>query len=365
MHVFYFPWPSMLAVFGGIALVVMFSFLLSRRNNAEAKTLDSVLLALTALFCIETIWLTFKLVPSAEYALGSQGVDNPAVIDDWISVSGIGMGDIYFSWALIFLCVGAAHFVKQAGKSQLPLHWRTLYDHFGATAALAVLITSIFYVFVAIPGYFEQDIQIMEKVLFRGVIPFVTVGLFFWVLANSVLLARQLVFQRKHDMLIRKAFDSGDLTSALSDAPARSLLKARMDEITHLVDTPPKDPSVYTQLIDQQSQMEREELDISIHYLHTAMWAIPVLGFLGTVWGIAEAVSNLIPLLQGLSAAELGGSQLAGALAGLGVAFDTTLVALGLSLPAMGMIALLEKNAYEDRLQRSHLVMRHIRSLSV
>jgi biopolymer transport protein ExbB/TolQ len=57
------------------------------------------------------------------------------------------------------------------------------------------------------------------------------------------------------------------------------------------------------------------------------IWAIPILGFLGTVVGITLAIANLAPqaLEQSLSTVT----------AGLGVAFDTTAVALTLSIILM------------------------------
>jgi len=57
------------------------------------------------------------------------------------------------------------------------------------------------------------------------------------------------------------------------------------------------------------------------------IWAIPILGFLGTVIGITLAIANLAP-----DALE---SSLPEVTKGLGVAFDTTALALGLSIVLM------------------------------
>ena len=56
------------------------------------------------------------------------------------------------------------------------------------------------------------------------------------------------------------------------------------------------------------------------------IWAIPILGFLGTVIGITEAIACLSPT-------EL--ENISGVVAGLGVAFDTTATALALSMVLM------------------------------
>lgn len=56
-------------------------------------------------------------------------------------------------------------------------------------------------------------------------------------------------------------------------------------------------------------------------------WAIPILGFLGTVLGITEAIGNVTP-------EQLAGS-ISGVTSGLAVAFDTTALALVLSMAVM------------------------------
>lgn len=61
--------------------------------------------------------------------------------------------------------------------------------------------------------------------------------------------------------------------------------------------------------------------------LRILIWAIPILGFLGTVIGITMAIASLSPEALEKSLPEV--------TAGLGVAFDTTAIALGLSMGLM------------------------------
>jgi len=56
------------------------------------------------------------------------------------------------------------------------------------------------------------------------------------------------------------------------------------------------------------------------------IWAIPIMGFLGTVIGITDAIACLSP-------SQL--DNMTGVVAGLGTAFDTTAIALGLSMVLM------------------------------
>ncbi len=73
------------------------------------------------------------------------------------------------------------------------------------------------------------------------------------------------------------------------------------------------------------------------------IWAIPIMGFIGTVMGLGSAVSGFAEFLQG--SAEL--SQIKEAISnvtvGLGVAFDTTLLALILSVLVMFPLSNVQK----------------------
>ncbi|MFT4927891.1 MAG: biopolymer transport protein ExbB/TolQ [Phenylobacterium sp.] len=367
MNVFYFDRAGLLTVMVIVAFVFFVSYLLSRQPSTSARRLSSLLLALATLFCIETLWVTWSLIPAQAYAEGKSLLNTGAVLHDRVSASGVSMGDLYISWALALGCLISAYFVRRSGPKIDHPHQREFYDHFAGNGVLAIVLTSMFYMYTVIPGYFDSQILLFDKILFRGPIPYITVGLFIWVMLNVVLLARQIIFQRKQDFHIQSGFNNhaeqGAKQAAIDSASHQSALKFRIEQINQIGEAKSLNLSEYAQLVSQQSEMERDEIDSSILYLHTAMWAIPVLGFLGTVWGIAEAVANLIPLMKGLSAANLGGSQLADSLAGLGVAFDTTLVALSLSIPAMALISLLEKSAYEDMLVRNRIILKHVREL--
>ncbi len=74
-------------------------------------------------------------------------------------------------------------------------------------------------------------------------------------------------------------------------------------------------------------------------------WAVPILGFIGTVLGIslaAEGIRRIIASDAGLSSLS---SDLDGAIAPLGIAFDTTLIALSLSVVLTLLLALVQRDA--------------------
>ncbi len=72
------------------------------------------------------------------------------------------------------------------------------------------------------------------------------------------------------------------------------------------------------------AEVAADRLHGSFSLVRTITWAIPILGFLGTVIGITVAISNVTPEQLDSSLSEVTG--------GLGVAFDTTALSLGLSM---------------------------------
>lgn len=78
------------------------------------------------------------------------------------------------------------------------------------------------------------------------------------------------------------------------------------------------------------------------------VWAIPLLGFIGTVVGISKAVNGFSGFLQDAGDVEQIKAGIGTVTGGLAVAFDTTLLALFLSVLVMIPLVLIER--YESRL---------------
>ncbi|MEZ6065507.1 MAG: MotA/TolQ/ExbB proton channel family protein [Planctomycetaceae bacterium] len=70
--------------------------------------------------------------------------------------------------------------------------------------------------------------------------------------------------------------------------------------------------------------MPNDRTHDSYSLLQTITWAVPIVGFLGTVMGITLAIANVTPEQLDTSLPEVTG--------GLAVAFDTTAVALSESI---------------------------------
>ncbi len=73
------------------------------------------------------------------------------------------------------------------------------------------------------------------------------------------------------------------------------------------------------------------------------VWAIPVLGFVGTVLGISNGVQSFSTLIQNASDLEGLRESLKGVTYGLGQAFETTMIALCMSLFLMLLMSMLQR----------------------
>jgi len=108
-----------------------------------------------------------------------------------------------------------------------------------------------------------------------------------------------------------------------------------------------------------ECEYEAARLDAQLSMIRFTAWAIPAVGFIGTVRGIGIALQEAKLALQG---------DISGVTAGLGIAFNSTLVALVLCIVVMFCLhqlqqaqdrLVLEARAYIDR----HL-LRHMRVVS-
>ena len=86
-------------------------------------------------------------------------------------------------------------------------------------------------------------------------------------------------------------------------------------------------------------EAESERLDSELSMVRYIAWAVPAIGFVGTVRGIGEALSQAYRAVQG---------DIAGVTASLGTAFNSTFVALVISIVMMFVLHQLQ--LIQDRL---------------
>ncbi len=155
----------------------------------------------------------------------------------------------------------------------------------------------------------EDSTSVTRRFLDRGIIPPITILLFFWGLL----------------LLLSKWWNvrsmQRSLNSDLEDVGSEYSISARILDLM------------------QKSEPHEERLaflwrrhEESFLIPRYITWVVPVLGFIGTVLGIslaADGIRRLIASESGLSGLS---GELGTAIAPMGIAFDTTLIALSLSV---------------------------------
>ena len=159
-------------------------------------------------------------------------------------------------------------------------------------------------------------------------IEYATTGLFF---IGMALLAKKAISLSRERQAIAATESAARETTPIS---AEGLLKALSAQLSHtaigerLRDTADHlaipQASHLSEHLKYLAELAAERLHGSYALVRTVCWAIPILGFLGTVMGITIAIANIDP--------EQLSNSLGSVTGGLAVAFDTTALALALSL---------------------------------
>jgi biopolymer transport protein ExbB/TolQ len=92
-----------------------------------------------------------------------------------------------------------------------------------------------------------------------------------------------------------------------------------------------------------ESERDMSGSDSSYAIARVLIWAIPILGFIGTVMGLGSAVSGFSEFLAGEAELSAIKEAIGDVTIGLGVAFDTTLLALVLSVILMFPLSIIQR----------------------
>ena len=168
----------------------------------------------------------------------------------------------------------------------------------------------------------EASQTITKRFLERGIIPPTTILLFYW----GILI---LVGKAWNSIYVRNVVDtwrSGE----------RKPVESNVDRVHSLI--------YQVEKLDDRLAYLWNRHEQSFLIPRYISWAVPVLGFIGTVLGIslaADGIRGLIGSDSGLSGLS---TELGTAIAPLGIAFDTTLIALTLSLFLTLLLALVQRS---------------------
>ena len=236
------------------------------------------------------------------------------------------------------------------------------------TALIALGATVVFYGILILPlqrfgGRLHSALAhnaVVRLFAERGWVPYVIAFLSAWAITMLFAKYRKLRVQRSallFDALptevaeeIRpdnvEAFRSNLLSLPIS--PEFSFLIGRVLRALDHYRVHPTSEEVAT-LLTTQSDIEANTVETSYTMIKVLVWAIPILGFIGTVMGVGHAVGSFSDVIGAADNFGAVKDSLGSVTGGLGVAFDTTLLALVMSLLVMFPASAMQK-AEEDLL---------------
>jgi biopolymer transport protein ExbB/TolQ len=205
---------------------------------------------------------------------------------------------------------------------------------------VAALLTAAFYTMLIMGLQRWEGMQwFADMFLKRGPCPYPTIFLFFW--AGSLLFFkwRKLKLQKRAlslsimpmepDFVLTAATarQVRERMSQMVDNPHNFLLLNRIDlALANLHNI--GNPADVATILKIQSENDEAQMSSSYGLVNGFMWTIPVLGFIGTVLGLSEAIGSFARVIQAGGDMELIRSSLQTVTGGLATAFETTLVAL-------------------------------------
>ena len=207
---------------------------------------------------------------------------------------------------------------------------------------------------------FLRDTHLGDLFLERGWVQYATTLLFAWAAVALVLRTPSITGQRRA-LRINLLPDNLDrITPELADQCVQHI--RHTSESRELSGTPlvqrlsvalehfrlRRSTTVVVQQLDTLAETDATALESSYTMVKVFIWAIPILGFIGTVMGIGDAVGGFDETVKGAEQLDAIKDGIAAVTGGLATAFDTTFLALVMSLLIMLPASGLQK--YEEEL---------------
>jgi biopolymer transport protein ExbB/TolQ len=202
-----------------------------------------------------------------------------------------------------------------------------------------LLVAAAFFVLVLALGQFGGLESLTAKLTARGFVPYVIVLLAAWSVTTLVVKRRKLALQRRALTLAVLPHDS-DFTLTPDTA------QAALDRMDRMVDNPRHFMllnrvsvalsnlrniglvSEVSSILGAQAKVDEDQVSSSYGLISGFVWAIPVLGFIGTVLGLGTAMEGFGEALNASNSLDSIRDALKLVVSGLATAFDTTLVGL-------------------------------------
>lgn len=219
---------------------------------------------------------------------------------------------------------------------------------------IAAVLTVAFYA-ALIPF---QGSRFADMFTQRGLVQYFTVFFTAWSLTILFFKWRKLVLQRK-------ALDH----TIVPSNPDFVLSSATVDQVVGQIYSTVDDPKQFVlfnritialsnlrnlgrvsdvdEILRSQAEHDEASMETSYSLVQGFVWAIPVLGFIGTVVGLSSAISSFSGVLSQADQVDQLSTALRGVTVGLATAFETTLVALVAALTIQLILTFLKKSEEE------------------
>ena len=220
---------------------------------------------------------------------------------------------------------------------------------------LAAMLTVLLYLGLA---FLANGTFLKAMFAERGFTPYVMTLLFFWSLVIVFFKWRKLAFQNRA-LSIRIIPEDLDFVLSVSTVEqVLSRIMRSIDDAKHFV----LFTRVFTalsnlrnlgnisdvdEMLRSQAELDESSMETSYALLRGFIWAIPVLGFIGTVMGLSVAIGGFGDVLSKTSDPTALAESLKGVTGGLSTAFETTLLALLFALILQLLVTFLHKNEEE------------------
>ena len=222
------------------------------------------------------------------------------------------------------------------------------------TCILSIALTIAFYASLLL----ISETAFADMFTDRGPTPYFIVWLSCWALVILIFKSRKLALQRQslkfvvvpttHDFVLSATTVNEVIQQihATVDDPRNFMLFNRiivaLSNLKNLGRVADVDD-----ILRAQADQEESSLETSYSVLQGFIWAIPVLGFIGTVLGLSEAIGAFGSVLGAASDVSQITDALRGVTAGLKTAFETTLEALVAALVIQLWMTFLKKSEEE------------------
>lgn len=205
----------------------------------------------------------------------------------------------------------------------------------------------------------------------RGPVPYFIAGFFFWSLAILAIKSLKLRLQRRALMY-----------PVVSDDPSFVLTPKTVDDVNAKIYRTVDDPKHFVlfnrisialsnlqnlgrvtdvdEILRSQASHDESALETSYALVQGFVWAIPVLGFIGTVQGLSGAIGGFGSVLATTTDIEQIKGSLQSVTGGLSIAFETTLQGLVAAIFVQLFLVALKKTEEEFLDDCSEYCVRHV-----